>query len=86
MHEMSLALEVCRLAERQVGRAALGSVTAVAVIVGDDAGVERENLAFCLETLLAMPPFAGARPVLVAVPGDELRLDYLELDDGRQDD
>lgn len=86
MHEMSLALEVCRLAERQVGREALHTVTAVAVIVGDDAGVERENLAFCLETLFGMPPFAGARPVLVAVPGDELRLDYLELDDGRPDD
>ena len=86
MHEMSLALEVCRLAERQVGREALGSVTTVAVVVGDEAGVERENLAFCLEALLGMPPFTGARPVLVAVPGDALRLDYLELDDGRPDD
>jgi Zn finger protein HypA/HybF involved in hydrogenase expression len=86
MHEMSLALEVCRLAERQVGREALPSVTTVAVIVGDAAGVERDNLSFCLETLLAMPPFTGARSVLVAVPGNELRLDYLELDDGRPDD
>ena len=86
MHEMSLALEVCRLAERQVGREALRSVTTVAVVVGDDAGVERENLAFCLEALLGMPPFAGARPLLLPVPGDALRLDYLELEDGRQDD
>jgi Zn finger protein HypA/HybF involved in hydrogenase expression len=86
MHEMSLALEVCRLAEREVGREALGRVTTVAVVVGDGAGVERDNLAFCLETLLGIPPFRGARPVLVAAPGEELRLDYLELDDGGPDD
>ena len=86
VHELSVALEVCRLAEAQVGHAALARVIAVGVVVGDDAGVERENLAFCLEALLAAPPFAGAHPVLLPAPGDELRLDYLELDDGRPND
>lgn len=86
MHELSLALEVCRLAEEHVGRAALPRVTAVGVVVGEDAGVERENLAFCLQALLAAPPFAGAEPVLIRSAGDDLRLDYLELDDGRPDD
>jgi Zn finger protein HypA/HybF involved in hydrogenase expression len=86
VHELSLALEVCRLAEEHVGREALPRITAVGVMVGDGAGVERDNLAFCLEALLSAPPFMGAEPVLLAAAGDELRLDYLELDDGRPDD
>ena len=86
MHELSLALEVCRLAEERVGRAALPHITAVGVVVGEDAGVERDSLAFCLQALLSAPPFAGAEAVLTASAGDDLRLDYLELDDGRPDD
>jgi Zn finger protein HypA/HybF involved in hydrogenase expression len=86
MHEMSVALEVCRLAEERLGREALGAVVAVGVEVGDDAGVEPESLAFCLEAVLATPPFRGATPVISRHPGDVLRLAYLEVDDGRPDD
>ncbi len=86
MHEMSIALEVCRIAERQVGRDAVGSVVAVGLEVGDDAGVEFGSLAFCLETLLAAPPFAGAKPVITRRPGDVLRVSYMEVEDGRPDD
>lgn len=81
MHEMSVALEVCRMAEQQVGAARLGEVVTVGLEVGDDAGLEVENLRFCLETLLAQPPFGHARPVIQRRRGDVLRLDYLELDD-----
>jgi hydrogenase nickel incorporation protein HypA/HybF len=83
MHEMSIALEVCRMAEERLGTQALGSVQAVGLEVGDDAGVEPENLSFCLEALLAAPPFRGARPIIRRAPGDALRLAYLEVDDGR---
>jgi Zn finger protein HypA/HybF involved in hydrogenase expression len=86
VHELSLALEVCRLAEARVGRAALPRITAMGVVVGEDAGVERDSLEFCLQALLSAPPFAGAEPVLLPAAGDDLRLDYLELDDGRPDD
>ena len=58
----------------------------VGLEVGHDAGLEPDNLRFCLETLLAAPPFAGARPVITQLPGDALRLAYLEIDDGRPDD
>jgi len=80
---MSIALEVCRMAEERVGTEALGSVRAVGLEVGDEAGVEADNLAFCLEALLAAPPFGGARPVITRRRGDVLRLAYLEVDDGR---
>jgi Zn finger protein HypA/HybF involved in hydrogenase expression len=86
MHEMSIALEVGRLAEEHIGGDAASRVVAVGVEVGDDAGVEPENLAFCLEAVLATPPFRGARPCIIRRSGDALRLAYLEVDDGRPDD
>ena len=86
MHELSLALEVCRMTEERVGAEQLPSVRAVGVEVGDAAGVEVSNFEFCLEALLAEPPFDRARPVIMRRPGDVLRLAYLEVDDGRPDD
>ena len=86
MHELSVALEVCRMAEAQVGRAAVPQVVTVALEVGDDAGVEVGNLQFCLEALLTEPPFSNAQPVIHACRGDVLRLAYLEVDDDRQND
>lgn len=86
MHEMSLALEICRLAATQLGPAT-PRLVGLGVTVGDDAGVEPENLTFCLEALLAEPPFAGAQPKILRKPGDALQLCYLEVtDDGSPDD
>lgn len=85
MHELSLALEVCRMAEEQLGRGQLGDLVAVGLEVGDDAGVEVDNLAFCLEALLTQPPFARGKPVIARTAGDVLRLTYLEVDDGDSD-
>jgi Zn finger protein HypA/HybF involved in hydrogenase expression len=85
VHELTLAAEVCRIAERHVRPEELARIVAVGVEVGDDAGVEPSALEFCLEVLLAEPPFAGAKPVIVAAQGDVLRLSYLEVDDGRPD-
>ena len=86
MHEMSVALEVCRMAEARLGSDA-ARLVAVGVTVGDDAGVEPENLAFCLEAILGEPPFQGARPKILREPGDALHLSYLEIiDDGRPHD
>ena len=85
MHELGLALEVCRMAEQRLGPAALPSVRAIGVEIGDDAGVEVGNFQFCLETLLGEAPFQGARPVILRRPGAVLRLAYLEVEDGRPD-
>jgi Zn finger protein HypA/HybF involved in hydrogenase expression len=86
VHELSVALEVCRMAEERLGRDALARVVTVAVEVGDDAGIEAANLEFCLEALLGAPPFRGAAPRITRQPGDALRLAYLEVDDDRPHD
>jgi Zn finger protein HypA/HybF involved in hydrogenase expression len=86
MHEMSLALEICRVTEEQVGARQLPNVVTVAVDVGEDAGVEFANLEFCLEALLSNPPFGRARAVINREAGDDLRVAYLEVDDGNPDD
>ena len=85
MHELSIAFEVCRMAEAQVGHDTVAQVVTVALEVGDDAGVEVSNLQFCLEALLTEPPFNDAQPVIHACRGDVLRLAYLEVDDDRPD-
>jgi Zn finger protein HypA/HybF involved in hydrogenase expression len=78
---MSIAMEVCRIAEDQVGLAALAKVREVGVVVGHHSGVEPESLRFCLEVLLEREPFHGARAALELTPGDDLRVSYLDLDD-----
>jgi Zn finger protein HypA/HybF involved in hydrogenase expression len=86
MHELSLALEICRIAEERLGPDGTGQLITIGVEVGDEAGVEPENLSFCLEALLAAPPFQGARPTISRQPGDTLRVLYLEVSDGGSDD
>jgi Zn finger protein HypA/HybF involved in hydrogenase expression len=81
MHEMSIAMEVARIAEEKLGDAA-SQLISVAVEVGDEAGVEPANLEFCLEAVFATPPFVSATPQILRSTGDVLRVAYLEIDDG----
>ena len=80
MHEMSIAMEICRIAEVQLG-ARVSKLVEVGVQVGARAGVEVTNLEFCLQTLLMQPPFMRAVPRFEHCGGDELRVSYLEVDD-----
>ncbi len=82
MHELSVALEVCRIAEEQVGRPRLADLVTVGLEVGRDSCLEIANLEFCLEALLTHPPFRRGRPRIEAVGGDDVRVSYLEVDDG----
>jgi len=86
MHEMSLAHEVCRITEAHVGADHLSHVVEVGVEVGDQAGVEVGNLEFCLEVLLSSPPFGHGRPAITRLDGTDLRVSYVEIDDGCPDD
>lgn len=83
MHELSLALEVCRMARERLPNDSVVRVVSVGVEVGRDAGIEVANFRFCLEAMLLEPPFVGARTDLVEQDGTDLRLAYIEVDDGR---
>jgi Zn finger protein HypA/HybF involved in hydrogenase expression len=86
MHELSVALEICRMVEERLTPAESPQLRQVCVIVGDDSGLEPANLSFCLDALLSQPPFGSAHTVLTRCPGDTLRVDYFEVDDGNPDD
>jgi hypothetical protein len=81
VHELSIALDVCRIAEEHVGSEALARVTAIGLDVGDRSGIEIDNLEFCLEALLGSPPFGSGVPVIQRLAGDELRVTYVEVDE-----
>ena len=85
MHELSLALEVCRIAESRLEGASIRRLRRVGVEVGHDANIEVANFEFCLEALLGAPPFAGASPSITRCPGADLRLAYMEVDDDGPD-
>lgn len=85
MHELSVAIEVCRMAEERLGLEA-SRLRRIGLVVGDDAGVEPANLSFCLDALLGQPPFGAAKAVLNRTTGDTLRVDYYEVDDDNPDD
>lgn len=81
MHELSIALEICRIAEHQVGAARVAQIRSVDIDVGSEAGVEIESLRFCLDAILADPPFWDATPVIHLREGDGLQVNYVEVDD-----
>jgi Zn finger protein HypA/HybF involved in hydrogenase expression len=81
---MSVAVEVCRLAEARVSAGAAGDIVAVGLEVGHESGVEPDNLEFCLGVLLGAPPFRGAKVSMRRTPGASLRLEYIEVDDERE--
>ncbi len=81
MHELSIALDVCRIAEEHVGAGALARVTAVGLDVGARAGIEIDNLEFCLEALLGSAPFGSGKPVINRLEGAELSVTYVEVED-----
>jgi Zn finger protein HypA/HybF involved in hydrogenase expression len=85
MHEMSVAMEICRMAEERLQEQA-PRLRVVGLDVGDDSGLESDNLQFCLDVLLSQPPFGLAHSSVRRLAGDSLRLDFLEVDDGSPDD
>lgn len=68
MHEMSLAMEIRSICERELARLPENRVTAVGIEVGVFSGVEVETLRFCLEVVLA-ERFDGIRCEVIREPG-----------------
>lgn len=79
MHEMSVAMEICRIARKHLEPGEAPRLVAVGVDVGDDAGLVVDSLEFCLEALLSEPPFGRARPEIERLEGDVLRITYLDV-------
>jgi len=86
MHELSVALEVCRMAEARLRPEELPRLRQVGLLVGSEAGIEPDNLEFCLEALVSAPPFGRAVPAITRTAGDDLALAWLKVDDDGPDD
>jgi Zn finger protein HypA/HybF involved in hydrogenase expression len=86
MHELSVAIEVCRMAEERLRPEELPRLRRIGLLVGADAGIEADNLEFCLEALLAAPPFGRAVPAITRTAGDDLALAWLQVDDDGPND
>jgi len=83
VHELSIALEICRVVEERIPAAQLHQLAEVGLDIGERATMEVANLQFCLDTLLAHSPFAGADVVIARTDGEDTRVSYLEIDDER---
>lgn len=86
MHELSVAVEVCRMAEERLRPEERVRLRTVEIILGEDAGLEPDNLRFCLEALLGAPPFGRAAPAITLIPGRDLALARMLVDDDDPDD
>jgi hydrogenase nickel incorporation protein HypA/HybF len=60
MHEMSLALEILSICERELNKLPETRVTALRVEVGAFSGVDADSLQFCLEVVMS-GRFGGVR-------------------------
>lgn len=76
-------MEICRVVEGQLSPHQLPQLVEVGLDVGESTDIEVPNLQFCLDTLFAHPPFAGATIVIARSAGDDTRVSYLEIDDDR---
>jgi hydrogenase nickel incorporation protein HypA/HybF len=69
MHEMSLALEILSICERELNKLPETRVTALGVEVGAFSGVEPDSLQFCLEVVMS-DRFDGVRCEVVREAGE----------------
>lgn len=86
MHELSVAVEVCRLAESRLRVEELPRLRAVGLWLGESSGLEPANLEFCLDALLAAPPFGRGKTEITRTEGRDVALAWLRVDDGDPDD
>lgn len=81
MHELSLAAGIFDIVRQHVGASQADRVRAVRVRVGEVAGVVPDSLDFCFGAIVVDTPFGSAYLEIDRVPGDELRVVDVELDD-----
>ncbi|MFQ6614291.1 MAG: hydrogenase maturation nickel metallochaperone HypA [Fidelibacterota bacterium] len=75
MHEMSIALSLCDLAEREAKKAQAKIINEVEIEVGDLAGVLIDSLDFCFGIAAKSTMAAGASLKIIRVPARGTCLD-----------
>ena len=84
MHELSIAQSLITIMRAHVPADKAAAVREVRIRVGDLSGVLVESLAFCFTAALAGTPYASAVLTVDRVPGDDLHVVHIELDDDQE--
>jgi len=69
MHELSLAMEVIELAEREAGKNGVSAIREILIEVGDLSGVEANAFQWALEMLVKDTILGKAEIKLIRTPG-----------------
>jgi hydrogenase nickel incorporation protein HypA/HybF len=81
MHELGLAESILDIVRDHVPPGREAAVRRVRVRIGEFAGVLPDSLAFCFGAITAGTPFVDASLEIERVPGRELRVADVELDE-----
>lgn len=81
MHELSLANGILDLVQEYVPPDRAWAVRGVRVQVGDWASVLPESLAWCFSAIVSSTPYASASLVIERVPGADLQVADIELEE-----
>ena len=81
MHELGLAQSIVDIVRANVPAGRAAGVREVRLRVGETAGVLVESLEFCFGVAVVGTPYASAVLVVDRVPGHDLQVVSVELDD-----
>ena len=81
MHELSLANGIFDIVRQYVPANRATAVRVVRVCVGEFAGVLPESLAWCFDAITSDTPYAGASLSIDRVPGQDLQVAHIELEE-----
>ncbi len=82
MHELSIAMSIVEIASDEARRLGDARVEVVHLTLGELSGVVKDSLLFAWDLACEESPVAGSRLEIEEVPGADLRLTALEIQDG----
>ena len=82
MHELGLAGGIFDIVRQHVPVSQAALVRVVRLRIGALAGVVPESLQFCFDAIVAGTPYGSASLQIECLPGDELQVVDVEIDDG----
>jgi hydrogenase nickel incorporation protein HypA/HybF len=82
MHELSIAMGIVEIAAEEAERQRAARVEAVHLKLGALSGVVKEALLFSWDLACQETPLRGARLAVHEVPGPDLEVTALEIEDG----